>query len=296
MNRMTWKAKDGKEISVVEWAVEKPVGIVQISHGMAEHILRYKKFASYLNGLGFTVFGDDHRCFGETDKELPGYTDGDNWEGTLSDLAGLTDLYREKYHLPVILFAHSYGSFLGQAYLQRYSDKIDGAILCGSDKLSTLSTGFASVVAKIGCAFKGRKAPAELIKKLTFDAYEKKLGGSMISTLPEEVSRYENDEGCGMVCSYGFYERFFAGAKKLYRKEGLEAIRKDLPLLLVAGEHDPVGQYSEGMKRLYAMYQKLGIEDVSLHLFAGARHEILNDVSKEDALSVIGEFLKKRIS
>ena len=293
MERFVWKAKDGKEISVVEWSAERPVGIVQLSHGMAEHVLRYDGFANYLNGLGYTVFGDDHRCFGQTDSALPGYTEGNNWEGTLSDLAELTDRYKDAYGLPVFLFAHSYGSFLGQAYLQRYGEKIDGAILCGSDKLSTLSTGFGSAVAKIGCAFQGRKAPANLVKKLTFDVYEKKLGGSMISSLPEEVKRYEEDEGCGMVCSYGFYDSFFAGANKLYKKEGLEKIRKDLPLLLVAGALDPVGQYGAGMKKLYKMYRSLGIKDVTLRLFEGARHEILNDVSREEALSLIGEFLQK---
>ncbi|MBO5525323.1 MAG: alpha/beta hydrolase [Clostridia bacterium] len=292
MERFTWTAKDGKKISVVEWAAEQPVGVVQISHGMAEHILRYEKLATYLNGLGFTVFGDDHRCFGQTDVEQNGYTEGDNWEGTLSDLGELTEYYKEKYALPVLLFGHSYGSFLAQAYLQRYSDQIIGAILCGSDKLPVASTTFGFVLSSVIGAFKGDKAKAHFVANMTFGAYEKKLGGSMISSIEAENERYRQDSLCGEVCSYGFYRHFFNGARKLYGKKGLRSVRKDLPVLLIAGENDPVGRFGKGMTQLYGMYHDLGL-DVELILYEGARHEILNDVCEEQVKQDISDFVKK---
>lgn len=292
MERFEWIAKDGKKISVVEWAVENPIGIVQLSHGMSEHILRYEKLALFLNSIGYTVFGDDHRCFGQTDTEQNGYTDGDNWEGTLSDLGGLTDFYQEKYHLPILLFGHSYGSFLTQAYLQRYSDKIIGCIICGSDKLSVASTTFGYVVSGLVGGTKGYQTKSQFINDLTFGTYEKQLGGSMISSIEAENERYRQDPLCGQVCSYGFYRHFFGGAKKLYRKKALASIRKEIPLLLIAGANDPVGRFGKGMVELYGMYHDLGI-DVELNLYSGARHEILNDICEEQVKADIAEFLGK---
>lgn len=292
MKRFEWTAKDGKKISVVEWTVENPVGVVQISHGMCEHILRYEKLAKFFNELGFIVFGDDHRCFGQTDTEQNGYTDGDNWEGTLSDLGGLTDHYREKYHLPVLFFGHSYGSFLTQAYLQRYSDKIVACVICGSDKLSVASTTFGYVVSGIVGGLKGYKTRAKFINNLTFGSYEKQVGGSMISSIDSEIERYNQDPLCGQICSYGFYRHFFGGAKKLYKKAGLENIRKDIPLLLIAGEKDPVGRMGKGMVELYKMYHDLGF-DVELNLYDGARHEILNDICEEQVKKDLTEFVQK---
>ncbi|MBP5242296.1 MAG: alpha/beta hydrolase, partial [Clostridia bacterium] len=117
-NRFSYTAKDGKVISVVEWAnMENPKGVVQISHGMAEHILRYEETAEKLNSVGYIVFGDDHRAFGQTDINTLGYDKGDIWENTLSDMHELTLLYKERYKgLPFVLLGHSYGSFLLQAY------------------------------------------------------------------------------------------------------------------------------------------------------------------------------------
>lgn len=290
MNRFNFTASDGKVISVVEWTdVEYVKGIVQISHGMAEHILRYAPLAECLNSFGYLVFGDDHRGFGQTDPDTLGYSAGDMWELTLSDLAELTNLYRQNYpEIPVVLLGHSYGSFLTQAYLERYGNKLSGAILCGSSMMKDLSVSFGYLVAQLGCLFKGEKGKANLIKKLTFDAYDRQFKtGDFINSIPEESELYRNDPMCGCVCSYQFYRSFFRGLKKIYQKEALSCVPKYLPLLLLAGQDDPVGQMGAGMEKLYQMYRGLGVRDVTLRLFAGCRHEILRETAKNEVIDLI---------
>lgn len=295
MNRFTYTAEDGKAISVVEWAdIPYVKGIVQISHGMAEHILRYEPLAEYLNSLGYLVFGDDHRCFGYTDPDTLGYSEGNTWESTLSDLAGLTDLYRKNYpSVPIVLLGHSYGSFLTQAYIERYGDKLAGAVLCGSCMMKNANVPLGYAVACIGNAFKGGRAKAELIKKLTFDAYDKKFTeGDFINSIREESELYNADPLCGSVCSYNFYKNFFKGLMGIYQKSALACVPKYLPLLLIAGEDDPVGEMGAGMEKLYQMYLDLGIRDVTLRLFPGNRHELLRDTAKNEAVELIVRHLE----
>lgn len=293
MKRFNYKAKDGKTISVVEWTVEAPCGVVQLSHGMSEHILRYEGLAKALNDAGYIVFGDDHRSFGFTDEKTQGYHDGDAWEGSLSDMNGLTLRYRKKYKgLPLVLLGHSYGSFLMQAYIERFGNDIDGAILVGSCMMKNPSVDIGLLAAKIGCAVKGKQAKANFIKKLTFDSYDKKFKqGDFINSIQQESDLYKEDPMCGAVCSYNFYRTFFTGLKKVYKKDALNAIPKDLPLLLVAGEDDPVGEMGSGMKKLKKMYDGLGIESVKLCLYPNNRHEILRDRSKDEAIGEVLTFL-----
>ena len=132
MREKEFKGANGKIIFYRLWECENPKGMVQIVHGMAENTLRYEKLAEYLVEQGFIVFADDHRGHGKTD-DCSGYADGDMFFDTLKDVAMLSDIYKNLYpKLPLVILGHSYGSFLTQAYLENYGDKIDGAIIGGS--------------------------------------------------------------------------------------------------------------------------------------------------------------------
>lgn len=128
---------------------------------------------------------------------------------------------------------------------------------------------------------------------MTFDAYEKKLGGSFISTLPEEVARYQADEYCSFVCSYNFYRGFFDGLKRIYKKKSLDGIDRSLPILLLSGTDDPVGKMGKGVKKLEEMYRSLGCKDVSCVLLKGTRHEYLNDKDGVLARETIFDFINR---
>ena len=287
--------EDGKAISIVEWAdVENPVAILQVSHGMAEHAMRYDGFAKDMNAKGIIVVADDHRAHGVTDELTLGYSKGDIWEHTLSDMAILCDYAKKKYseqfnkQLPVVLFGHSYGSFLSQAFIRRYNSKLAGAILGGSNYFKGAVVGVGKFVAKLGCVFGKENKPNNFLKKMSFDVYNKNFEvGTFISSIPEQCEKYKDDKACGFVCSSNFYYNFFKGVKKLYVKHGDSL--KDFPILLIAGKCDPVGNMGKGVIALEGWYKKQGA-NVATVLYDGVRHEYLNDISAEDSREKIAEF------
>ena len=218
-----------------------------------------------------------------------GYSDGDIWENTLSDLHELTTYYKNKYNLPVVIFGHSYGSFPTQEYIERHAEDIKGAVVGGSCYMKQASVPAGKVIANIGCAFKGKKAKANLLCKLSFGAYEKKLGGkSFISSLPEEAERYKEDKYCDFVMSYNFYKCFFSGLRRIYKKNKLSNL-KGLPVFLIAGSDDPVGNFSKGVLKLKKVYDGYGAK-TSVLIQDGVRHEYLNDKDKAEAYRAIKEF------
>ena len=282
---------DGKKIFVRQWAPkEEPKFVFQIFHGMAEHSGRYAKLAEYLTSLGFLVFADDHRAHGNTDMDTLGYCKGSIWKDTLKDLQLLNRSYKQKYpNLKYIVFGHSYGSFLLQAYLQQTDRALyDGVILSGSAKMQGAQPCLGKVVASLGAP----KKPANLIKKLSFDAYNKKFkDGDFISSIEEQSKRYQDDELCGFVCSNNFYKNFFGGLKGIYSAKNLNKIKKTLSMLIFSGDKDPVGDFGKSVTKLYETYIGAGLTNVTFKLFKDNRHEVLNDISANESYKLISDFV-----
>lgn len=285
---------DGKIIGYREWKPETPLCLLQIAHGMAESTVRYGEFAEYLAKRGFLVFGDDHRGHGLTDSDRTGYCDGEMFEDTLKDMATLTKMYKEEYpDLPFVIFGHSYGSFLTQAYIERYPDNADGVVLCGSAYLHDLSSFGGKIVAWLNCLSGKGKKEAKLIAKLSFGAYNAKCSdGTFISSIKEECEKYEACPDCNFTLSNSFYKSFFTNLSKNYKKKYYKNIRKDVPLLIISGQDDPVGGYGKSVDKLYLFYKRdVGVEKVEKVLYGGVRHELLNDTSKDEAYKKIADFL-----
>ena len=157
--------------------------------------------------------------------------------------------------------------------------------------MNVFTTRFGKFVSGVACAFGGAKKPSNLLKKASFDVYDKKFGGeSFISSIKQECDIYFADPDCSFVCSNAFYKYFFKGVLKAYKKEKLDAINRDMPLLLIAGEQDPVGNAGKGVTKLEEMYKKIGVKTVQKILYTGVRHEFLNDVSRSDAYKDITLF------
>lgn len=274
---MIFESFDGKKIFVHEWLnVENPKGFVQIVHGMTEHGARYSEFAQYLNEHGFLVAADDHRGHGYTDPDTLGYCKGDMFADTVRDEAALTDHYRKLYpRLKFFIFGFSYGSFLTQSYISKFGGKVDGAVIGGSNKKKDYEVYLGSLVA--GCGKETK--PAKMIENLSFGKYSKQFDdGEWLSADAQNNARYHSDRFCGFTCSNRFYADFFRGLKSLYTRKYIAGLPKELPVLLVAGQSDPVGDMGKGMKKLHAFYtKKAKMKDVSLVLFQGSRHEFLNE-------------------
>lgn len=286
------KSFDGKEIYIHEWLdVAEPRGFVQIVHGMAEHAARYDAFARHLNSLGYLVAADDHRGHGMTDRGTLGYCSGDMFADTVRDEAVITDYYRAKYpSIPYFIFGFSYGSFLTQSYISRFGDKVDGAIIGGSSYKKDFEVYMGSVVSALG----GGRKPAKLIEKLSFGAYAAKFDdGQWLSTDAENNASYAADPLSGFTCSNRFYNDFFRGLRGLYTPAYIAGLKKDLPLLLVSGAQDPVGNMGAGVRKLRDFYvDRAGMKNVSVVLFENCRHEFLNErEDREKKWGAVTDFL-----
>lgn len=274
---MIFKSFDGKEIFVREWTeVEAPKGIVQIVHGMVEHSARYDAFARFLNEHGYLVVADDHRGHGETDKDSLGYCAGHMFQDTVRDEGAITDYYKAKYpNLKYFVLGFSYGSFLTQSYISKYGDKLDGAVIAGSNYKKDFEVYLGSFVAHLA----PEKKPAKFIEKQSFGAYSKKFNdGEWLSVDAENNAKYHADKYCSFTCSNRFYRDFFKGLKSLYTKKYIAGLPKELPVLLASGKDDPVGNMGKGVEKLYKFYtEKAGMKNVKIKLFENSRHEFLNE-------------------
>lgn len=276
---------DGKRIALYEWRnVDHPKGVVQIIHGMAEHAERYEAFATFLNANGYLVVADDHRGHGQTDYKTLGYAKGNMFRDTVRDEGEITDYLLSEYPgLKHFVLGFSYGSFLTQSYLKTNGKKIDGAVVAGSNHKKDSEVYLGSFVAGLNCFFGRAKKPAKLLEKLSFGAYQKQFEeGDWLSVDEANNAAYHGDPLCGFTCSYRFYRDFFKGLKKLYTNGYIRGLNKDLPMLLIAGREDPVGEKGAGMKRLAEFYRSAGVKDVELVLFENSRHEFLNERENRD--------------
>lgn len=295
-----FKGKDGKEIFAYVWDnAEKPRGVVQIFHGMAEHAGRYADFAGFLNRNGFIVYADDHRGHGKTAGSIDelGCIGDDGFNMMVKDEHLLTGIIKEKHPgLPVYIFAHSFGSFLGQDYIERYGNEISGIILSGSAARKGPEINLGMTIAAIQRAFWGERRKSRLIHTMAFGSYNSRIKNpkskfAWLTRDEETVKKYEDDPFCGTVFTIGFYYYMFKGLLGLYTKEKLDSIPKDLPVFLLSGDEDPVGDYGKSVKTLFEIYERLGLKNLGMKLYPGGRHEMHNETNKDEVFKDILEWL-----
>ncbi len=301
---MNFITSDNKHIYVYCYEeVDNPRGVVQISHGMAEHAKRYENFARKLNEAGYIVYANDHRGHGKSvssNDELGIVADSDGFNKTVDDMHVLTLKIKEKYpELPIVLFGHSMGSFLVQKYIMLYGKDVDLVILSGSNGsnpkvLSYIATKMArGEVKKLG-----RETKSEKMDKLFFSSYNKRIKANRtkfdwLSRDDVEVDKYIADPFCGFLFSAGAYLDLVLGIISIDSETGIEKVPKNLPIYIVSGDMDPVCNYGKGVRKLTSRYKKHGITNVELKLYQGARHEVLNEKNKDEVIDGIVTFIEK---
>lgn len=298
------RAEDGASIFVRHNArVKQPLGVVQIAHGMAEHSARYAPFAKFLNEQGFVAVANDHRGHGQTAEksgQMGYFAKTNGFDRVVDDLHALRSWIEQKYpQLPVFLMGHSMGSFLTRRYLQRYGDTIAGAILMGSGG----DPGFAVKLGKLVARWQMRKdptKPSKLLDKMAFGSYNRGIGDAQtkfdwLSRDPKAVQEYIDDPHCGMVCSSGFFFDLFTGLELIHDPAQLHQIPKEIPILVVSGDADPVGDGGRGVAEFVDQLKKHGVDNIETKLYPAARHELLNEINKEEAMADIARWLHKQI-
>lgn len=294
-----FKDKENMEIFVYKWLpdlISDVRGVVQISHGMAETAARYEGFAKVLVDAGFIVYANDHRGHGRTAKfiENLGYlADKDGYDFLVDDMHQLTKIISsENRGVPIILFGHSMGSFLSQRYISEYGDELKGVILSGTNGDQGIILNIGLIIARLEIHNKGRKAKSNLLNKMCFGVYNKafkpnRTDFDWLSSDNQEVDKYVNDPFCGSVFTAGFFYDFFSGLKETYKLKNVNLIPKDLPIYIFSGEKDPVGNNTKGVMRLIESFKKAGLKNIKYKFYKDGRHEMLNDINRDEVIKNI---------
>jgi len=285
---------DGVAVVVERWLpAGEPRAVVQLLHGGSEHAARYARLAEVLTAAGYAVYADDHRGHGRTagDLERFGIAGNDAWERLLEDQKELTDhLRRIHTDRPIVLVGHSMGSFLGQGYIQRWGDSLRGAVLTGTaGSPSARAEEFHErVVAAI--EREGRDAPSTDFAMLCLDFNDPFIdtapasgptGFEWLSRDTDEVQRYVDDPWCGLPLSNGFVVDMMYGLAATWTPKNEDRVPRQLPVLIMAGDQDPVGLTGKSVRALTARYRELGVPVTEI-LYRDARHEIFNETNRDE--------------
>ncbi|MDD6811218.1 MAG: alpha/beta fold hydrolase [Lachnospiraceae bacterium] len=295
------------KIHAIKWIpeTEKPVCIFQIVHGMSEHIDRYDEFARYLAGKGILVVGEDHLGHGKSVAEggTYGYFCKEDAATVLvRDVHRLKKMMQEEY--PGVLYlilGHSMGSFILRNYLFRYGTGINGAILAGTGMQSKQVLFLARTVTALQKLIFGPKHVGKFIDKMAFGHYNDRFEPARtevdwLSREKANVDRYLADPMCGFVFTLNGFETLFRLIRNCHDEEKIESMPKELPVLLIAGTDDPVGNYGKSVDMVYRSYLDHGMQNVQMKLYEKDRHELLNETDREQVYSDIYRFILQRIS
>lgn len=296
-------------------------GIVQIIHGMSEHIGRYDHFARFLAGLGYVVFGHDHIGHGKSASSandlgcLPLQGGKDilvedvlrvreaflkESDLKLSSLTASpkkpTETQSSHTELPLFLFGHSMGSYIARVIAARYPQNTAGVVLCGAGNQPAFVAKIGTILTRVVAAVKGQEYRSPLLYSLVSGSFisaidDPRTEFDWLSTDPKVVDEYCADPLSGVRFSAGGYATLTDLVSEAVSKDCAEATPHDLPLLFIAGEEDPVGSKGKGVQKAARCYRASGVKDVEVVLYPGMRHEVLNESGKMTVYSDVEAWL-----
>lgn len=284
--RFTFPARDGVEITAYRWMPDGPPrAILQITHGMGEHVLRYQPLADALTARGVVVYGQDHRGHGAgADPAQLGVLGPTGWDELVHDVGLLAGLARDEHPgLPLVLLGHSMGSFAVQQFLAGHSDRVSAAVLTGTAAIDLLEPSL-DLDAPLDLAmFNGPFAPA----RTDYD---------WLSRDEEQVDRYVADPLCGFGLDVAGVKGMFAAARPLADPARMAQVRSDLPLYIAVGEDDPVNGQLMLFNVLAGRYRGAGVTDLTLQSYPDARHEIFNETNRDEVVADLLAWVERVIT
>ncbi len=303
----TFASGNGKDsIYVCEWLPEgKPRAVLQIAHGLDEHIKRYDEFARFMAGHGFLAVGNDHLGHGRSAKGADDFCffgGEDGWTHVVDDMRSLSLSVKKSYPgLPYFLLGHSMGSFLTRTFLIRYPNELQGAILSGTGQTSALALNMGILLSRLEGVRLGIRGRSKILDGMCFGAYNKKFKSPATPvdwlTRDEEIIKARMaDEFCGHIPTAELFGEMLRGIKYIQDKRNLERMDKDLPVLFVSGEKCAVGDMGKGAGAARRAFLGAGCTDVTLRLYPGARHEVLNETNRKEVYADVLAWLEERLS
>lgn len=301
MERFFYPSGTGScDIAAYKWLPSgEPQAVIQIVHGMAEYALRYDDLANYLSGLGYAVYAEDHLGHGASinGKGKRGFfAETDGWTAVINDIMKLHETAKkENPGKKMILYGHSMGSFLARTCASRYPDEFDAFVFSGTAGKNPV-LGIAKAIAKSHIKKHGADQPDDMLNKLAVGSYNKKIKDARtpvdwISCDNEVVDKYAADDLCGFTFTSGAFRDMFDGIGEITGKEWASKV-KNVPIYLLAGRQDPVGNYGKGVIEVSDNLLKTGHTKVVLQLYENGRHEMHNELNKDEVYRGIAAFIK----
>lgn len=301
---------DGTEIWINRWAPDSDdqiKGVIQLHHGIQEHSMRYDRLGSVLADAGYVLNAYDMRGHGHTaelaieaKKGMFGkLADKDGFERIVCDLYEITNAVKLVYPgKKLILLSHSFGSFVAQAFIERFGNKIDGCVLIGTAGPRNFIIKLGQIIAHTIKAIKGSDYVSEFLYNLAMGNYNRKIKNpkdkfSWLTVNELNVEIFNMDNWCGIPLTNSILCDLTDGLLTIHSNKNLKKIPKDLPVTILYGDGDPVGDYGKTVEKLYKVYKKNGMSNVQIKKYENVRHEILNEDIKETVENDIIEWISR---
>ena len=305
-NEFYYLSADGKtQIHAVEWIPdEKPKAILQIAHGFTEYILRYEQFAEYLVKKGIMVVGNDHLGHGKSiakDSEPMYFGPTGSWKWAVEDMYTCTKMIKEKYpEIPYYMLGFSLGSFLLRTYLIEYPGIADAAIIMGTGETPPVQIALAKFIANKEAKKVGENHTSPMIKKLTFDTYNKffapnRTDYDWLCSDNEGLDEYIADQMRGGNLSAGLFREMLSGMKFTSEIKNLKKMNLNTTILFISGDEEPVGEKGKGVIKAYHKFQDIGMKDVEIKLYPKLRHDILHEKCKKEIYEYVYNWIEKKL-
>lgn len=294
-------------VHAVRWEPDcgAPRAVLQIVHGISEYILRYDAFARFLAERGFVVTGNDHLGHGLTamgPEEYGFFSDRDGWTHLADDVHTLRQDTGEQYPgIPYFMLGHSMGSFLARTYLIRWPGDLSGCILSGTGQEPPLTVAFGKALAGLVCRTRGPRSVSKTIVSLSLGAYNaqfkpNRTSCDWVSRDTALVDAYAADPLCQFVPTVGMFRDMMGGLQYIANPQNLSKMDPDTPVYLFSGDEDPVGASGAGVRKVYGFFQKAGVKDLTLKLYPGGRHEMLNEINRAEVFEDTARWLEAHLS
>ena len=306
-NEFYYLSSDNKtQIHAVEWKPEKEIiGVIQIAHGVTEHILRYEQFAKFFTQKGFVVVGNDHLGHGTSiaKNSKPMYFGPKNsWNFVVQDIETCRKMTKEKYSdIPYVLLGFSLGSFLVRTYLIDYAkEPIDASIIMGTGYIPNFKIAIAKMIANNEAKKVGDENTSPVIKSLTFETYNKlfkpnRTECDWLCSNEKAIDEYLADPLRGKNYSAGLFIELLSGMQYTSNLKNIKKMNKKIPIFLLSGDKDPVGEFGKGVIKTFDILRKAGIENVDIKLYKDLRHDILHEENRNNIYADIYNWLEKNI-
>lgn len=302
--QVKFESFDGKKIHLVNWNPDGEVrGVVQLVHGLAEHVARYQDFAEVMCANGYAVYGHDQRGHGKSlsDEDVVGhFADQGGWEFLMKDISKINNLISTEHpSAPIFVLGHSMGAIITSYFRELYdNDNIKGYLLSSlpfeQGALSSLGIG----VGKFQALFKGNISQAVIHNYLSFETFNKafkpnRTACDWLSRDETSVDLYVADPKCGQLSTVQLYQDMLFGLKEIYKEENLQKIAFEKPVFFFAGTDDPV---SGGVKKFNETKGKLVryTKDLETKLYEGGRHEMFHEINRNDVFLDVLAWLNRK--